>query len=569
MIVIGDLHGSYFAFSENLKHCGITKLGEDLSKNNSLLIFLGDILADRHPQSIEIIKEIMDSRTEGMDDNIVALVGNHDAFVAKYLLCRKRNDIIDLMNRCIMPNGQGLGITELSLFVNKGIDFTNITDIGEVYKILINKKDEILEGMRKSELGRKVLQFICTSKILYLKDDTLFLHTNPTQKMMDWLLQFMKKNGLNTLEEAINEINSLYQTVLNEILINEKKPEEIDKNVYKKFEDIFEIFLHTENRITFNNPAIAENLRELGVNAIIHGHTGDDNSRVQEIIKGFLVLSVDFKFGQTGHDNGKRSTAIIKKDGSINIGAENTLVRGLEGNNTPENSTKLNQNPPKEESSSRSNQQQGGEGLRSFVDSDGNTLAEEVEVTTSNGRKRIFWIQNDASQCGPCAILNVAILLGLEQETIEKIRQTAWNTRIQNGWLNDRDKRLGINSFWLNMKEIEDSLSSMGLKRHQMVHRVNLANPNDSEEKKHQKRQNFEELLFDPEYKILIVNEGSHFVVYVRNPGSENNKTNSTWSRIDSLQKPLFIESAESNPLKRVGYRGDAIFIKTSEDIYL
>lgn len=77
--VIGDIHGAYRALIQCLERAGF-------NRNDDLLICLGDV-CDSWPEVNKVLEELLQI------ENLVLLVGNHDAWALRYFLFHDAPDI--------------------------------------------------------------------------------------------------------------------------------------------------------------------------------------------------------------------------------------------------------------------------------------------------------------------------------------------------------------------------------------------------------------------------------------------------------------------------------------------
>lgn len=103
--VIGDLSGSYQRYHTALKDIGLINTDNTISPTfdkSTPIIFLGDIIADRHTDGTRILRSIEKLRRAGYQ--IQVLAGNHEEYLIGYLLGigvhqREDDELLDEIRR--------------------------------------------------------------------------------------------------------------------------------------------------------------------------------------------------------------------------------------------------------------------------------------------------------------------------------------------------------------------------------------------------------------------------------------------------------------------------------------
>jgi len=293
VIAIGDTHGNYKAFIKNLGSAGIIDKSWNWIWWNKDVVLLWDILADRNIWSLKTLEKIYELSKQAKEQgwSITLLAWNHDDFAISFLTKTKIAWGGDPVKN-ITYNWQGESILEFVHYFYKPIKWLKpeerIKVLEEAYK-----NGEILNKMKKSIEGRKILDVISNYKILEQIDDTLYVHTDFTPKMAELL----KKYG-------VDKINQIYQKWLKDMLFDGKKPS-------KEFEEVKNTFLYTGNR-SYLNWEQAKELKQMWINRIIHGHS--DHGGVIKDVWWLQIVSVDRSFGKHGDLDGEPSIWIVKKE---------------------------------------------------------------------------------------------------------------------------------------------------------------------------------------------------------------------------------------------------------------
>lgn len=331
---VGDLHGEIEALRENLLTLGVVspdKNGKlEWIGQNKKVVMHGDILGDRGWHGLEILKELEElaQQAEKAGGKIEILAGNHDDFFISFLTGKVAAGNADGFESC--KQGDYYGLLELG----KYIDPKKLTDNGitgntiglsmqeKLWNLVEIERENILINMRNDIEGKKILETICNRfKLMEIVDDTLFLHTHPTTKIMQYLESNTNPPNKENLVKVINTLNINYQHSLRELLLD-GKVETTDKD----YDQLRDIILHTDNRVDYDAKIFDDTLRIMGINLIIHGHDSDCRVSKNDNLPIFSVDNNAFKHYEglnqkyPGHKEDKRSVIKIAKDnGKIEI----------------------------------------------------------------------------------------------------------------------------------------------------------------------------------------------------------------------------------------------------------
>lgn len=310
----GDVDGRLQRLFNELKDSDLVKVEDEnliWQGGKGRLLFAGDICGDRDMDGFEILSKLAYLKQQAKKEGgtVDWLAGNHEQFLFNYFFFgRTANTDPEV------TNSPYVGILEPGLF---SADKNFKRDLAEFKKqwfddesaavnFAIGKKiigrfsasrQEILANMRANSEGRQVLKNLCQYKLLVKKDDTLFLHTPITHKIAIILAK------ANDLDVKIDEINGVFRTGLWRFLIEGK---EFSRDDNQEFFFYYDTFLETENRHNFTDQVLETRLRQLGVNAIAHGHNYELKSSTTRQLP---IISADNNKGQLGIK--------IKTDGNI------------------------------------------------------------------------------------------------------------------------------------------------------------------------------------------------------------------------------------------------------------
>ena len=318
VIAIWDLHGEYIALKWNMEYAWLAREVNwhlEWTWWNKKVVFQWDILADRWTNWLRIIQEIHQLREQARKQwwDIDIIVGNHDDFMISYLTWR--DGVHWNWLEISMLWWQWRWLTELAKFIWKDIwDFENLYGRGT--------KEAILQAMRNSPEWRIILEEICNMKIVSQVDDVLYCHTNPTATMLQYLTKW-------NVQQNINLLNQKYQWYLRKTLLWEW-----NWNIsLEEFNNISDIFLHTNNRPKYGSEVWLENYTEIlknnWINMISHGHNWWSWYRTKQIwwIK---IIDTDYSYWHSWDYSWEHSVSVIKKEWWVNYHWDNVAYANLE-----------------------------------------------------------------------------------------------------------------------------------------------------------------------------------------------------------------------------------------------
>ncbi|PIQ80320.1 MAG: hypothetical protein COV79_01045 [Parcubacteria group bacterium CG11_big_fil_rev_8_21_14_0_20_41_14] len=352
VMAVEDLGGDMRLFEKHVATLGVAE--KDASGQwqwtggDKKLVFLGDILGDRDMDGLEITAIIGDlaGQAEKEGGQVVVLYGNHDFEFIKFF----RGDGKDgwAKRNASHFTRQSIGIWELTQFdpdpdselkkiepqIKSGPNRGSTTEEfkqreEELWDGLYQRMPQILAYMRTDPKGKKILEAICRIKVATIYDDTLYCHTDPTQRMITDLT----RGG--DINQRVKEINKIFQENLRDVLF---RGEKLDND----FEKIEEVYASADNREYFTEQDLFEsftydlvNLARAKISERMEkesaaGHTGsvDIASEIEDAIVGWekeheihgTNAYVD-EIGETAHlyyeyyraEKSKRDESIIRK----------------------------------------------------------------------------------------------------------------------------------------------------------------------------------------------------------------------------------------------------------------
>jgi hypothetical protein len=330
---VGDLHGIFQAYIGSYVSLGLLDK-QGWSGGHKIVVNLGDILADRYAEGIKILllNRKIATQASSAGGRVITLAGNHEDFALSYLMGINIAGGDKPLLMCFNDSEQGVGLGEFARFTsNKGSNFPK----GDArIRYMNTKREEILKNLRETPEGKILLEELCKFQLLAHLDDTLFLHTPPTPRIIQLFL-----------EKGVDYINGTYQAHLRKGLYEGKRPA-------KDFFKIRDAFLETDNRFTFDGKVrdhknkdrlkrelekqmqvvgmtsdqMAERLQQAGINQIVYGHNGDGGH--SEVYNGGVRLTgIDYARAFKMKNSKERSILRINQKGATFVGVEQDRVR--------------------------------------------------------------------------------------------------------------------------------------------------------------------------------------------------------------------------------------------------
>jgi len=333
--IIGDSHGNLDAFHKNLISLGLV---DPFSKNwiggDSDLVILGDIIADRVSEGLQILDEIdrLSIQSEETGGSITVIAGNHEDIMISFFLAEGITPYWDqglnnLLTNC-KYSYQGRGILELVIFADRN-DNSSPYDLEQC----MLDRDVILQNIRSSEIGQKLIKQMCNFDILAVKLNTLLVHTNMTEAMGQYILKY-----------GIDNINTIFKSNLHNFLYNGETPD-------AQFREIRNVFLNALNRKAEQNtnPLITEDTlnkvkNKLGIHTIIHGHSKCSDPILNTFDTN--IISCDTAFGKIkGFNRTNRSVAQVDENANVYSGRLNGEIIHISGESGDITRSKINLRP--------------------------------------------------------------------------------------------------------------------------------------------------------------------------------------------------------------------------------
>ncbi len=275
VVTIGDLHGDMTAFNESLFKQGLTDKSGKWIGGNKKLVQTGDIF-DRGEESVKIVQRIQELKKQGAD--VEVLIGNHEDMLLHGLF------------------GDSSQLTSWLRYADP-----------EFMDIFLKKGPKgLIERLEKA----KVLDFMKEAKLIEQVDDVLYVHAEISRD----LVGFIKKNG------GIDGVNARFKTALNHAING-------DATEFKRFGKEYERLVWSREHSKGNDvmtklsrqelEGITSDLKDMGINVVIHGHTPQNGAQITEDINGVRIINNDIRMSKGMNREASRAGGIaIDKEGN-------------------------------------------------------------------------------------------------------------------------------------------------------------------------------------------------------------------------------------------------------------
>lgn len=290
---LGDTHGNYEGFLSNMKKLWLINARGNWRGGDRILVMLGDIYGDRNHGSIQTALHIEKLISQGA--HIEMICWNHDEVVVDYFDDVHnpdhsiRKNLISYWLEGSRITNEITGLQEFVQFIKRGTP--------QMWIHIVNKSSPgtILTRMRGLKRWAKVLTNMCRFQIGKIIDDTLFIHTDPVDRMYD---------VFDIYDWDMESINAVFRGYLVQTLLKWEAP---SPALFRDAMEIRQTFLSTANRRINNktwqpllSSGYAHEFRtRFGINRIIHGHSNHKWAQTMTLW-GLEITSADnwsFKWG--------------------------------------------------------------------------------------------------------------------------------------------------------------------------------------------------------------------------------------------------------------------------------
>jgi hypothetical protein len=301
VLAIWDLHWDFWAYKQNLIQSWAINQRWEWIWWNKKIVFHWDILADRTPEWFKILEDINRLRKEAKKEwwDILVIAWNHDDFLISFLMWR---------------NWVNWNWIDISWYWNPWRrQWEWLWELEQFWAVSLGNRMKILENMRNDPQGRVVLEEICNMKLVEQIDDTLYLHTDPT----DWILrtiinQSVDANWKSNIWSWVDMINRTWQNWLRQELLGETHW--VDLNDFNRLADLF---LDTWTRSPTLKQDYYRELKNSWINHIMHGHSWW--SWHKRNIEWVYTIDNDFSFWKRWYYWWEKSFSKIKKNWQVEV----------------------------------------------------------------------------------------------------------------------------------------------------------------------------------------------------------------------------------------------------------
>ncbi len=193
IIAIWDLHWNIDAYYWNLKFANIIDEEWNWIAKNSICVFVWDILADRHNTWMDIMFQIKKLKKQAQESwgDVLWVCWNHD-YRFLFYLC---TDIDFTIHKTSF-----VGLLELRDFADEKYKYET-----DYYKLRQDRKN-ILNNMKSSQYWSDLFDIIYEFNLVYQYEDILFIHTNPTPEIFDYILKYDLDYINNSFQEWLKSL---------------------------------------------------------------------------------------------------------------------------------------------------------------------------------------------------------------------------------------------------------------------------------------------------------------------------------------------------------------------------
>ena len=313
---IGDLHGNFQAYTENMKSAGLINDTGEWIGGNTKVIFVGDVLGDRNKDGFKIAKEI-----QKLGDRSMHLAGNHEDFLISALIgTTAGHGGYALEEEHGSPLEYPGFVREISSVLpdELRLKFQSATTSREKANIIRDNRDALVQNLKTKYPD--VLEYILSLKLCERIHDHMVTHTPPTQEMIKYLLSDEHKGN-------VDSINRKYQELLQRLLIDSDCTGEKRQKAIQELRVLQKIFLETGNTLLGKTKAEDSQwkaVRNHGINSWAYGHDSDARKMASHNAgttnrDGTTLIPVDT--GEFKSNSGNmRSIAICDQQGRITVG---------------------------------------------------------------------------------------------------------------------------------------------------------------------------------------------------------------------------------------------------------
>ncbi len=285
--LIGDLDGSFPNLLEHLMNLELVDMEWNWIGRDTELILSGDILADRRKDWFKILTTIhhLRKRAQKVCWSIEIIAGNHEEMMLGYLRWKTIQRYTEDDLKHSFAHSSSIWMGELLPYGTH--------------------RGKILSEMRRDGIWTIILQEMTRMRLGLIRWRTIHFHTPPSEWILNLLGNISEHRNIN-IREVLDTINTLWQSALEIILMNNEVDEKKLKDAHKTYDSLAHIFLHTLNgspeeiskrgwdphffrqKIVPGEHPTYEKLLGVWIDTIYHGHTDTITN-----VPWFQVVSVN------------------------------------------------------------------------------------------------------------------------------------------------------------------------------------------------------------------------------------------------------------------------------------
>jgi hypothetical protein len=304
---IWDVYGDYSLTTKRLSHA----FNSGVELGETPIVFMWDIIWDRHDEWMRVLSHInlmrQDISEEKKENAIQVIIWNHDLWALMFFASSQdvrrhlengdyRESRIKFFTEMFYGwpgeiHRQWRGMTEFLDFLPMDCpDFETFNP--ELVRHLFLNWPEIVKNLKYVDYGRDAVEELKKSRLCSRIGDTLFIHTPPTKKA----IEFLEKWEFN-----FDAINEKWQSHVKNIFSSESQ----QKDPGSYFDIIAETFLHPDNRFSKEkehsdygvfSPEQALKLQAIGIKRIVFWHDWIAEGN-RQTAHGIELIGVDYGMG--------------------------------------------------------------------------------------------------------------------------------------------------------------------------------------------------------------------------------------------------------------------------------
>jgi hypothetical protein len=295
-LVIADLHGMHKALEGNLRGADAIDENGDWKRSGADLVFLGDAIADRGRDDLEVVTTInrLREQVEATGGSCTTVAGNHDGEGLGFLVADPTSYRYATQSPTVATilRKQFAGFAAMSEAVSatRGDPDRTLEELRLQRVALLSPdgKDPFLGRFKMSSRGREVVKYLTGLKLFDVRGSSLFLHTPPTPGI------------LRALIGDRETINPLFRKGVAAALKQEGIPE-LTGEEKEEWDKLAIVFLSADNRkakVPEAKDPIWAKLSGQKIQSIFFGHDNESRGTWQDY-STVKLLGLDTWYGRS------------------------------------------------------------------------------------------------------------------------------------------------------------------------------------------------------------------------------------------------------------------------------